>query len=315
MEESPLSIGPPKLSSRSNTPDQSLDKLNEFLAYRDVSPVRHKLSAPWDDAHERTKRRYTRKAKESVREVLEVIAPGQSDKLWAAVGDNVQAERSQAEIELLEALAESYFNASHWSTRRQILSIMADKIPLKELQHYIPGVTSYRFNIARHHRLLHGRGTVVPVNVARRMRVDYAQVDHFLNFITSSHVVQDLPFGEKMLKLSTGEVIKTPNVVRMLIPERITQQYYQLCEETGFAPMSKSTLLRVLDACSASVRKSLQGLDNFSAQGSNAFDDLCETVDRIAERAESHAWAKETKQTLRDAKQYLRADYKVRLLN
>ena len=53
----------------------------------------------------------------------------------------------------------------------------------------------------------------------------------------------------------------------------------------------------------------------FSAQGSNAFDDLCETVDRIAERAESQAWAKETKQTLRDAKQYLSADYKVRLFS
>ena len=118
-----------------------------------------------------------------------------------------------------------------------------------------------------------------------------------------------------MLKLSTRVVIKTPNVVRMLIPERMTQQYYQLCEEIGFTPTSKSTLLRVLDACSASVRKSLQGLDNFSAQGSNAFDDLCETVDRIVERAKLQAWAKETKQTLRDAKQYLRTDYKVRLVN
>ena len=61
---------------------------------------------------------------------------------------------------------------------------------------------------------------------------------------------------------------------------------------------SKSTLLRVLDACSASARKSLQdlqGLVNFFAQGSNAFDDLRETDDRIAERGESQAWAKETK--------------------
>ena len=124
------------------------------------------------------------------------------------------------------------------------------------------------------------------------------------------------PLGtEKVLKLSTGEVIKTPNVVRMLIPERITQEYYQLCEETGFTPMSKSTLFRVLDACSPSVRKSFQGLENVSAQGSNAFDDLCETVDRIAERMKSQAWAKETKQTLRDAKQYLSADYKVRLFS
>ena len=63
LEESPLSIGPPKLSSRRSTPDQSLNKLNEFLAYRDVSPVRHKLSVPWDVAHERTKRRYTSKVK------------------------------------------------------------------------------------------------------------------------------------------------------------------------------------------------------------------------------------------------------------
>ena len=312
-EESP---GSPQQSSRMippPIPDQALVKLNEFLVSRDVSPVRHKLSVPWDNAHERTKRRYARKAKQSVREVFEVIAPGQSEKLLAAVGGNVPLERSQAEEELLEALAESYLNATAWSTKRQILSIMADKLPLKELQHYIPGVTAYRFNIARHHKLLHGRGAVVPVDIARRMKVDYAQVDHFLNFITSPHVVQDLPFGEKMLKLSTGEVIKTPNVVRMLIPERITQQYYQFCAETEFTPMSKRTLLRVLDACSASVRKSLQGLDNFSAQGSKAFDNLCETVDRIAEQAKSQAWAKETKQSLRDAKQYLRADYKVSL--
>ena len=50
-------------------------------------------------------------------------------------------------------------------------------------------------------------------------------------------------------------------------------------------------------------------------QGSNALNDLCETVDRIAERTKSQAWAKETKQTIRDAKQYLRADYKVRLFS
>ena len=153
------------------------------------------------------------------------------------------------------------------------------------------------------------------VDIARRMKVDYAKVDHFLNFITSLHIVQDMPFGERMLKCSTGEVVTTPNAVRMLIPERITQQYFQFCAETEFTPVSKRTLLRVLDVCSASVRKSLQGLDNFSAQGTKAFEDLCETVDGIADQAKSQAWAKETKQTLRSAKQCLRADYKVRLRN
>ena len=245
--------------SQVDTAKEPLKKLNDFLASRDVSPVRHKLSVPWESANERTKRRYSRKAKQSVQEVLEVIAPGQSDKLLTTLGESLPSERTQAEEEILQALAESYLNATHWSTRRQILSILADKLSLKELTHYIPGVTPYRFNIARHHRLLHGRGAIVPTDIIRRMKVDFAKVDHFLDFITSSHIVQDMPFGEKMLKLSTGEVIKTPNVVRMLIPERITQQYFQFCTETNFTPMSKRTQLRVLDVCSASVRTSLQG--------------------------------------------------------
>ena len=47
-------------------------------------------------------------------EVLERVVTGSS-------GDNIPVVRSQAEIELLEASAESYLNASHWRTRRQIL--------------------------------------------------------------------------------------------------------------------------------------------------------------------------------------------------
>ena len=94
-------------NSQINTEKESLKMLNEFLACRDVSPVRHKLSVPWDSAHERTKRRYSRKAKQSVREVLEVIAPGQSDKLLSTFDGNLPSERTQAEVELLQALAES----------------------------------------------------------------------------------------------------------------------------------------------------------------------------------------------------------------
>ena len=46
--------------------------------------------------------------------------------------------RSEKETELLNAFAESYLNAQHWSTRRQILSLMADKLPIKEMREFIP---------------------------------------------------------------------------------------------------------------------------------------------------------------------------------
>ena len=87
-----------------------------------------------------------------------------------------------------------------------------------------------------------------------------------------------------MLKLLTGEVIKTPNVIPMLIPERITQGYFQFFAETSFTPLSKRTQLRVLEVCYASVRTSLQGLDDFSAQGIKAIEDLSEIVHKITDQ-------------------------------
>ena len=66
---------------------------------------------------------------------------------------------------------------------------------------------------ARQHILVSGRGTPVIAKQSPRWRIDLNQLDHFLDLITSPYVVQDLPFGERLLKLSTGEVVQTPNVI------------------------------------------------------------------------------------------------------
>jgi len=96
-----------------------------------------------------------------------------------------------------------------------------------------------------------------------------------------------------------------------MMPERIVQQYQQYCCETNFEPMSKRTLQRVLAVCSSSVRKSLQGLDNFSAQIADAFDHLEKLVDNLVDCGKTQQWAREIKQQLRLLKQYLKGDYKV----
>lgn len=300
--------------------NESQKQLNRFLQLQDISQVRHALSVPWNTAHKRTKRRYVRKAEQCILAMLDVLAPENSQELWNELCERHIASREKQEVvegrgkketELLTAFAESYLNAQHWSTRRQILSLMADKLSLKELREFIPTVTSYRYNIARRHRLVHGRAAPLPSQEKRRMKIEPVKLEQFVSFITSPHVIQDVPFGEKLLKLSTGEIIKTPNVVRTMIPERIVQQYQQYCCETSFEPMSKRTLQRVLAVCSSSVRKSLQGLDNFSAQGAEAFEDLEKLVDKLVDCGKPQQWAREIKQQLRLSKQYLKADYKV----
>ena len=65
-------------------------------------------------------------------------------------------------MKYLEALAETYNNASSWSTRRQILSVMADITTLDRIQAYLPSVTEFKFTMARKlsppQRLLGGAG-------------------------------------------------------------------------------------------------------------------------------------------------------------
>ena len=76
--------------------------------------------------------------------------------------------------------------------------------------------------------------------------------------------------------------------------------------------MGRSTLHRILNACSASVRNSLQGLDYFTAQGAKAFDDLESVVDKLGDECGMGlSWAKEKKEQLKVTKRYLKGDYKV----
>ena len=46
---------------------------------------------------------------------------------------------------------------------------------------------------------------------------------------------------------------------------------------------------RVLSECSASVRKSLQGRDNYAAEGARAFDDLAGIMENISTNVELDA--------------------------
>jgi hypothetical protein len=142
------------------------------------------------------------------------------------------------------------------------------------------------------------------------MRVNNAQLDHFLCFITSPHVIQDLPFGQRYLHLANGKILETPNVIRSMIPQRIIDQYRQFCVETNFIPFSASTMLRILSSCTATVRKSLQGLNYIAAEGAKAFDDLISITERLGDHGKDRQWVGRCQQALKEGKQYLKTDYK-----
>ena len=211
----------------------------------------------------------------------------------------------------LQALTEAYNQAHGWDTRRQILSIMSGVASFQAASCFIPCLIRYRSTLANLHRLQYGRCAPVPHQPSPRIRVDQQQLDHFLSFITSPDLVQDLPFRQKTLKLSSGKLIEIPNVVRTMIPQRIARQYSHYCKETNFKPFSERTMLRVLAECKASVQKSLQGLDYFAVDGARAFEDLDKLVRQLGDLGLGKDWQVQHIKLLKAAKSYIKGDFKV----
>ena len=301
--------------------NRPLDALNTYLVSRDVSPIRSQLQTSWETTSGRTKRYYTRKASQGVAALVQDMTPHETGPLFRALcssdvlrrqlSDEEDSDQDNMDVTLMEALAECYQAAGRWETRRQILSIMADKVRYKTLLKFIPGLTKYRFTEAKRHCLTYGRGAPVQSVRAPRTDVTFSQIEHFIAFITSSQIVQDLPFGERSITLSDKETIKIPNVIRMMIPERVVKQYLAYFEESGFKPLTRSTLLRILAVCPASTQKSLQGLDYISSAGAQAFEDLIDIVERLGDVGQGMGWTKNLQTRLRNGKRYLKSDYKV----
>ncbi|KAL9970476.1 hypothetical protein ACROYT_G022855 [Oculina patagonica] len=100
-------------------------------------------------SYERTRRRHLRKAQQAVGAVLDEVAPNQPGELWHSLvpslnkqfSSDSESEDEDLDNVLMNALTECYSNASTWDTRRQILSIMADKVTFRTLKKWIPGLT------------------------------------------------------------------------------------------------------------------------------------------------------------------------------
>ncbi|CAF2267753.1 unnamed protein product [Rotaria magnacalcarata] len=153
-------------------------------------------------------------------------------------------------------LVEAYNAAYHWTVRQQILSIMANDLTFSTILMFIPNLTEYRYY--RAHRYAKSIGKDVAVDDTR----------------TSTE-----------LHLTTDEALLIPLTIRKLAPQRIITQYYDYCKEyygNTFHHLGQSSLFSMLNECTASTRRSLQGLDSFSAEGSTAFDFLISIVDGLS---------------------------------
>lgn len=234
--------------------------LNNFLrnsADGRVSPIRSQLCTDVLNLSPSSSRYYKRKAVQAVETVLEAIAPQRSTWLFNRVVERYSSGRdgNRPDNQLLGRLVKLYEEANSWYTRQQILSIFVCDHSRSELLTLIPGLTKWRIDEARKHAFLNEPGQQIEPPQIKRSRMHPAKVDHFLDFVSSPSFLQDVAYGTKKLKLSDGDTLEIPNVVRTVIASRLVQLYTSYCSETGFQPLGRSTLFNILKVSSFENRR------------------------------------------------------------
>ena len=229
---------------------EQMISLNNFLRRVDgrISPIRSQLGTDVEQISSRTSRYYRHKAVQAVETVLEAIAPGNSKWLFQQVieGYSSLAAENLPEQGLLATLIQLYEEASSWHTRQPTLSIFARDYSKTELLALVPSLTKWRVDEARRHAFHSGPGRVIEPPTLQRNRLDPSKVDHFLDFISSPLFLQDVAYGTKKLKLTSGEEIEILNVVRTVIGSRLIQLYQIYCKDFSFTPLGRSTLFNIL---------------------------------------------------------------------
>ena len=205
-----------------------------------------------------------------------MIAPNNGQQLFEAMASSSQGSLDDVTRvdDLVETLMNAYKNAEDRNTKTQILSLYAYKYAVSTLKKiHLPygKLSTCQIHRARTHARTVGPGTVLEKKKYHCERVDMSKVDHFFDFINCPNFYQDVSYGSRILKFDNGKTMEMPNVVRTITSSTMLSQYTQFCREENFQPLSRSTLFKILEVREASQRKSLQGLDNTTADGSACF--------------------------------------------
>ena len=92
-----------------------------------------------------------------------------------------------------------------------------------------------------------------------RCRMDMRKVEHFIDFIFSNGLLQDVAYSVSKWKYDSRDVQTIPHMILKSKYSHTIAFYQQSCFELSYTPLSESTLWRILHAIKPSHRTSLAG--------------------------------------------------------
>ena len=111
-----------------------------------------------------------------------------------------------------------------------------------------------------------------------KSRFDTEKVRHFADFLLSSGAIQKIAYRTTVLKFEEIEAQRIPKVVLTVMKSHAICLYRKYCESLNYISVSDSSLYIFLSELKLNQRKTLSGLDNITAAGLSAINNLTELV-------------------------------------
>lgn len=229
---------------------EALDNVMTVISDGNFLPLPHYVDCKWEALSGASREEVITRADEVVSYVPNTLAPSQRKQLWeGAVKRHCSVDDETGNIAMdvgLEAILLAYNECSNRLTKTQILSLINDRFSHSELQRLLPGISLRKRKNAKKHALEHGYGETKTRTGIFRCRLNMEKVRDFIEFISRSTLLQDVAFGTKNLKLSSGERIPIPAVVRTMAASKMIYLYQEECRNLRVEPLKERTCFRLL---------------------------------------------------------------------
>ena len=109
-------------------------------------------------------------------------------------------------------------------------------------------------------------------------KLDCEKTQHFIEFLFSSGAIQEVAYGTTILKFNELEFQRIPKAVLTVMKSQIICMYKQYCESLTYKHLPESYLYIMFSELKLNQRKTSSGLDNITATGLSAINDMTELV-------------------------------------
>lgn len=196
----------------------------------------------------------------------DLVAPGQEERMKLVLN-----EEQTSETHALANLKEAFDSCTSRNGRIAILTLVPKTYTKSEICQLF-NCSFYEVEKARRSLKLYGACADEPKGEKVYSRLSFEKAQHFVNFLFSAGLLQEVAYGTTKLKLDSGHKIIVSDTILNGVHEHAVREYIVHCKEMSYHPLGRTILLKMLDKMKPHTRKKLAGVDSFVVEGIEAFE-------------------------------------------